>query len=393
MIRNAASSGKVKIFLMLSGGVDSSVAALLLKKKFDLHCVYFKKFKADGDRTVCKSDAMSAKKVAQSFNLPFEIWDFQDKYKNKVFDYFIESYRSCKTPNPDIVCNREIKFGVFAQKAFKEGANLIASGHYARLVTEFKFLFFKFYIPKDWADTLGLKYKKVFLKEAKDKNKDQSYFLSQVKPELLKSLVFPLGSLKKKDVKKIAQKAGLHTAGRKESQGLCFVGKKINVKDLLKRHLDLREGYAFDLRGRKIAIHTGAQIYTVGERRGFQLLPDAQSPYSESLYLIRKDCKENELTLGNKEDFERENAEISFLKLKRVNYFDKPKTYETYKVRIRHRGAKTKAVVLRADKQSLLLELKEPVHAPSLGQFVVIYSKDKRVLASGEISEILKGEV
>jgi len=164
---------KRNCFVMLSGGVDSSVAGLLLKSHFNLFGVYFKRYKPDGNKELCMQEGKSAQKAAEHLQIPFKVYDLEKEYKEKVFNYLISSYQNGLTPNPDIICNREIKFGAFAQKAFAQGAEFIASGHYAQICAVLSFGNFVLPLPKIFSK-LGLP---LSLREAKDKNKDQSYFL------------------------------------------------------------------------------------------------------------------------------------------------------------------------------------------------------------------------
>ncbi len=375
---------------MLSGGVDSSVSAYLLKKAgFKVVGVYFKRYKPDGDKSICKEDGLSAQKVAEELCIDFKVYDLEKEYKEKVFEYMLNSYKSGLTPNPDILCNREIKFGEFAKRAFKEGADYISSGHYVRLAFYIYILGLGFRVPRFLFNKLKFLNHKVLIQEGRDKNKDQSYFLSQVSPEILERSIFPLGKMKsKRDTRKIAERIKIHTAKRKDSQGICFIGKKIKLKDFLKKYIKLSPGFVYDLKGRKIGKHEGVELYTIGERRGFKLFPDFQSDNTPALYVIRKNLDDKSLVVGSKKDFERENAKIKFLKGDKLNTFKSIDLNKRYLLRIRHRGEKSYCKILELDNNSLLLELEEPVFAPSPGQFLALYDKDK-LLLSAEIKELL----
>ncbi len=368
---------------MLSGGVDSSVAAFLLKRQgFDVVGVYFKRYKPDGSKEQCVQDGKSAQKVAEYLNIDFTVWDFEKEYKKHVFDYLIDSYKKGLTPNPDIICNKKIKFGVFAERAFAEGADFIASGHYAKIAS-------CIFCPDCFC--LGAQrshFGKVGLKEAKDKNKDQSYFLSQVDREIFKKTLFPLHNLKKDQVRKIAEEAGLHTAHRKDSQGMCFIGKKQNLKEFLQKFIGKNKGALLNLRGELIGEHDGVFLYTIGERRGFKISPKWQSPNLEAMYIISKDIDRNSITVGTKEEFEKEMNRIKYIKLKNLNILLEPKLENKYSMRIRHRGSKTQAKLLELNGSQVTLELLEPIFAPAEGQFAALYNKSDTIVLSGEIEAI-----
>lgn len=361
-------SGKT-VFVALSGGVDSSVAAYLLKQKgFDVVGVYFKNFNPLGDREFCKQAGASAQKVAETLNIPFKVYDLQKEYEQKVFDYMLKSYKQGITPNPDAFCNREIKFGVFAQRAFAEGAGKIATGHYARVLN----------IPF---------YKKGLLLSAFDKNKDQSYFLSLTDPTVFKRVIFPLGKLYKSEVRKLAKKAGLHTADKKDSQGLCFVGEKESLRGILQKFIKPHKGKLIDLSGQIIGEHDGAEFYTIGQRRGFSIFPEFQTPESRPLFVIDKNIKKNTVTVGTQEQLQEFYKTKRLIKISNINTFLDFKIPFKGKLRIRHRGELYEArVIKKTDSEALVLSCK-PLFAPAVGQVATLYVGEF-VWFAGVISEI-----
>src|SRR3990167_3245145 len=237
-----------RVFVGLSGGVDSSVASLLLKQQgYKVTGVYMKNWTQDlpGLRCPWQDDYNDAKRIAVQLGIDFKVYDFQKEYKQKVVDYMLREYKAGHTPNPDIMCNQEVKFGLFLETALKDGADLIATGHYAQV--------------KDGK-----------LLTAKDVDKDQTYFLYRISKEALGKVIFPLGDLAKQEVKEIAKKHGLVSASRKESMGICFVGK-VGIKDFLSQYVDFRPGKIVDQKGKVVGEHEGAVFYTIGQRHGLDV--------------------------------------------------------------------------------------------------------------------------
>lgn len=256
-----------RVCVALSGGVDSAVAAYLLKKKgYEVFCGFIRGYNVDG----CQSrDAEDAARVAAHLSLPFYSFDFEKEYEERVVKYLLDGYKKGITPNPDVVCNSQIKFGLFYDHVMKFGADAVASGHYAVIKN-------------------GLLY------EGADNTKDQSYFLWDVPLERFSKILFPVGGMLKRNVRRSAQKAHLPNADKKDSQGVCFLGK-FDFEDFLRQHLGAREGNVCDIAGRVIGTHHGAHLYTIGQRHGFVNL--TQKP----LYVIAKDISANTLIAVHKE--------------------------------------------------------------------------------------------
>lgn len=253
------------VFVGLSGGVDSSVSAALLKDQgYHVVGVYMKNWSRDLPGMECPwaEDLADAKRVAVKLGIDFLIFDFEAEYKNKVVDYMLSEFKKGHTPNPDIMCNQEIKFKLFYEISREKGADFIATGHYAR--TDGKNLL-----------------------RAKDDNKDQTYFLYRISKDAIKHTLFPVGDMYKPDVKKLAEKYGLHNAYKKESMGVCFVGE-VGMKDFLRQYFEETPGPIKDAEtGEILGYHEGAIFYTIGQRHGLEI--GGGLPY----YVVKKDIKNN----------------------------------------------------------------------------------------------------
>jgi len=242
-------SPMAKVFVGMSGGVDSSVAALLLRDQgHDVVGVFMRCYNIDG---CAETDAEDARRVAEHLKIPFYVWDFEEEYKKRVVEYMVDGYRSGITPNPDVMCNREIKFGLFLERALAAGADYVATGHYVRIEKQ--------------AGANGNSGDYFSLFTAKDANKDQSYFLWTLTQKQLKHCLFPIGDYIKPEVREIARKAGLPTAEKKDSQGICFLGN-ISMDDFLKQYIPEKRGSLVTTSGENIGEHYGAEFYTIGQR-------------------------------------------------------------------------------------------------------------------------------
>lgn len=272
-----------KVYVGMSGGVDSSVSAALLKQAgYDVTGVFIKVWQPDWLECTWKEDRRDAMRVAAHLGIPFVTLDLEAEYKKDVVDYMIAEYKAGRTPNPDVMCNRYVKFGGFYEWAMKEGADFVATGHYAQIQKDPS--------KTDDADSFSMRM-------SVDRNKDQTYFLWTLTANQLSKTLFPVGGMEKQEVRSLARKFALPTAEKKDSQGLCFIGK-IDVKEFLSHYIAPKKGFVLDLEGESIGEHDGAFFYTIGERRGF--LVTKKTPYDEPYYVVAKDIEANTITVSNK---------------------------------------------------------------------------------------------
>src|SRR5574344_1573080 len=263
----------------MSGGVDSSVAALLLKQQgYDVVGLFMKNWDDTDDEGYCTAteDYEDVAKVAEQIGIPYYSVNFEKEYWDRVFEYFLQEYRNGRTPNPDVMCNKEIKFKAFLDYAMGLGADYIAMGHYAQLET----------------DENGV----VHLLRGKDGDKDQTYFLSQLSQAQLKKAIFPLGHLEKPQVRKIAEEAGLATAKKKDSTGVCFIGER-DFNEFLANYLPNKPGKMMTLDGREMGEHMGLMYYTIGQRQGLGIGGTAGTS-NEPWFVIGKDQATQTLYVG-----------------------------------------------------------------------------------------------
>ena len=332
------------VFVGLSGGVDSSVAALRMKQQgFNVVGAYMKNWSKDLPGFSCpwKQDYMDAKRVSVQLGIDFVMFDFEKQYFDKVVKYMIQEYKIGRTPNPDIMCNQEIKFNIFFETALENGADAIATGHYARSIN-------------------GELYTGI------DSSKDQSYFLYRASHSSLLKTYFPLGESTKKQVKAEAKKFGLITANKKESMGICFVGK-VGIKEFLKQYVTTEPGPIIDQFGITIGEHDGAIFYTIGQRHGLGVgggLP---------MYVVSKDMQKNIVYVTSQIDDDR--LWQSSVKLTSPYWIKEPPVaHKTYKVRSRYRAP---LAIAKFNDSLQIISFTDPVRAVTPGQSIVVYDEEK----------------
>ncbi|MBR5226736.1 MAG: tRNA 2-thiouridine(34) synthase MnmA, partial [Clostridia bacterium] len=264
----------------MSGGVDSSVSAYLLKQQgYNVIGLFMINWEEDSESCTAETDYEDVKRVCSAIGIPYYSVNYAKEYYDRVFQYFLEQYKKGNTPNPDVLCNKEIKFGPFLEQAKKLGADFIATGHYARK------------IEKDG---------KFYLAKASDLNKDQSYFLNQLSQTQLEKVLFPLDSITKPEVRKIAEKLDLSTAKKKDSTGICFIGER-NFKQFLKNYLPMQKGDIVTQSGEVVGKHDGLMYYTLGQRRGLGIGGRANGN-GERWFVLKKDLEKNLLVVSQGED-------------------------------------------------------------------------------------------
>ncbi len=385
-----------RVVVGLSGGVDSSVAALLLKEQgFDVIGMFMKNWHDTSvtisDDCPWEEDSKDALMVAEKLGIPFQTIDLSEDYRKKIVDYMFNEYESGRTPNPDVLCNREIKFDVFLKAAMMLGADFVATGHYCRKST-----------------TSGPNGETHHLLSGLDGSKDQSYFLCQVNQDQLSKSLFPIGHLQKSEVRRLAAEHGLITAEKKDSQGLCFIGK-VKLPDFLQQQLKVKKGaiiripadhpiyeddkyhqnpyisyhYTEDM-GDKVGIHQGAHFFTIGQRKGLQV-----GGMEEPLFVIATDVHRNVVYTGMGDTHPGLYRRGLFIPLKDLHWVEPTSSLrenesEAFAVRIRYRQALQKAT-LRMKKDGLYIDFDQPQRGITPGQFAAWY-QGETLLGSGVIA-------
>ena len=352
----------------ISGGVDSSVAAYLLKQQgYNVIGLFMVNWEENDEDGVCTSeiDYEDVKRVCNKLQIPYYTVNYAKEYYNRVFEYFLEQYKKGRTPNPDVLCNREIKFGPFLEFAKKLGADYIATGHYAK---------------KEEKDGL------YYLKKAKDLNKDQSYFLNQLSQAQLKDVLFPLEDIEKPQVRKIAEQLELSTATKKDSTGICFIGER-NFKKFLKNYLPAKSGEIRTLDNKVVGKHDGLMYYTLGQRRGLGIGGKSDGN-GERWFVIDKDLKNNILYVSQGEDDELFTVGLISGKFNWIPTKPNKDEFDCY-AKFRYRQPDQKVHVKIVD-DFVDISFYEKQRAITPGQYVVLYDEYGNCLGGAEIEKTKK---
>lgn len=414
--KNPIKSKKI-VFVGLSGGVDSSVSAALLQQAtpnnfeklfgrptpkgfrgYDVVGVFIRTWHPDFIECNEEEERKDAMRVAAHLDIPFLTFDLEEEYKKGVADYMISEYKKGRTPNPDVMCNKEVKFGAFLSKALSMGADFVATGHYAKVAfiqgypaslrhPSQKQLLLREGSTFSRSDdaTQDILEKKYHLVSSKDATKDQVYFLWTLNQERLSKILFPVGDLKKAQVRTLAKKFKLPVSEKKDSQGICFLGD-IDLKDFLKHYIKEKKGKVLNIEGEEIGSHDGAVFHTLGERHGFTITK--KSPNDGAYYVVAKDLEKNILVVSQdknlvkkRSDLKENNFSISLDNVNWVN--DIPQENKKYTAQIRYHGEFLPCTVTCKSKALAEVVFDNPVLVAP-GQSVVLYDKDT-VLGGGVV--------
>ncbi len=358
----------IRVVVGMSGGVDSSVTALLLKQQgYDVIGIFMKNWDDTDEFGHCTAEADSedVRRVCEQIGIPYYTVNFEKQYYDKVFSYFLDEYRKGRTPNPDVMCNREIKFGDFLRKATELGADYLATGHYAR-------------VERDADGTSRLL-------RGIDANKDQTYFLCALNQKQLAKAMFPIGHLPKPEVRRIAEEAGLHTAKKKDSTGVCFIGER-NFKTFLGGYLPAQPGDMIDIRSReKKGTHDGLMYYTLGQRQGLGI-GGSGGGSSEPWFVASKDLENNILYVVQGE----QHTSLYSVSLTAggMNWVSPTPPLEPFNctAKFRYRQPDQEVTVTPYKDGTALIEFAKPQKAITPGQAVVLY-KQEECLGGGTIEQ------
>jgi len=360
---------KKTIYVGVSGGVDSSVSVALLKEQgYKIVGVFIKVWQPDFVTCTWREERRDAMRVCAVLDIPFLFMDLEEDYKKGVADYMISEYKLGRTPNPDVMCNKYVKFGAFLKKALEIGADAVATGHYARVFSP------KTVIEKSPVTVFGSNFgKKYHLLHGLDANKDQSYFLWTLTQEQLSKIMFPIGHLQKSEVRKLADKFNLPTAKKKDSQGICFIGK-LDMKDFLKQFIKPKKGVVLNQDGEEIGVHDGAVFYTLGERHGFVITKKGTE--DGRYYVISKNIEKNTITVTN--DI---NAtpiapliKLAELQISQTNWIPSaPEIGKKYMARSRYRQSLEECEFIEINKDTAMIKFTNPQPTATPGQSLVVY--------------------
>lgn len=356
-----------RVVIGMSGGVDSSVAALLLKEQgYDVIGIFMKNWDDTDENGVCTAteDYEDVIRVCNQIGIPYYAVNFEKQYWDKVFTYFLDEYKAGRTPNPDVMCNKEIKFKAFLEHALKLGADYLATGHYARVEE----------IDGEVKMLRGI-----------DQNKDQTYFLNQLTQAQLEKVMFPIGNIEKKRVREIAKEAGLATATKKDSTGICFIGER-NFKEFLSGYLPAQKGIMQTLDGTTVGEHDGLMYYTIGQRHGLGI-GGAGDPW----FVVGKNLKDNVLYV--EQGFEHPSLysdAINAVNISWVSNEEQPNEFSCT-AKFRYRQADEKVTVQILPNGCAKVVFDRPVRAITPGQAVVFYDGDV-CLGGGTIDQVYNNE-
>jgi tRNA-specific 2-thiouridylase len=346
---------KKTVYVGVSGGVDSSVSLALLKEEgFNVVGCFIKTWQPDFIECTWRAERRDAMRVCAALGVPFLTIDAEKEYKTLVGEYFINEYRAGRTPNPDVMCNKEIKFGVFLKYALAHGADYVATGHYAIS-------------------------KKGKLFAGKDVGKDQSYFLWTLTTEQLGHVIFPVGNLEKSVVRSIAEKFKLPTAKKKDSQGVCFLGP-IDMKEFLAHYIPKKIGEVLNTEGVVIGEHDGALFFTLGERHGFRITK--KGIMDNAMYVIMRDLEKNTITVSENKEDNPSQKDFQKIKIENINWISgkEPDKDKKYSARIRYQQPLQSC---RIENDCIIFD--QPQNLATSGQSIVVYD-EKECLGGGIIS-------
>lgn len=356
---------RTRVVVGMSGGVDSSVAAMLLKEQgYEVIGIFMKNWDDTDEFGVCTAteDYEDVIRVCNQLDIPYYSVNFEKQYWDKVFTYFLEEYKSGRTPNPDVICNKEIKFKAFLDHAMSLGADYVATGHYARVVRQNG---------------------KVHMLRGKDENKDQTYFLNQLTEVQLSKVLFPIGDIEKPKVRELAAKASLVTASKKDSTGICFIGER-NFKEFLSVYLPAQKGNMETFEGKVVGQHDGLMYYTIGQRHGLGIGGNG-NPW----FVIGKDIERNVLYVG--QGFHHEMLYSDSIIADHVSWIREDAIPDAFEctAKFRYRQPDNKVTVERLDDSTVKVVFHEPIRAITPGQAVVFYQGEE-CLGGGIINQVYR---
>ncbi len=354
----------MRIVVGISGGVDSSVAAYLLKKQgHEVIGLFMVNWEEKDGSCTAESDFEDVKRVCNKIGIPYFSVNYSKEYYDRVFEYFLEELKKGRTPNPDVLCNREVKFGPFLEQAKRLGADYIATGHYAKK------------LEKDG---------KFYLAKADDLNKDQSYFLNQLSQDQLSSVIFPLENIDKPTVRMIAKELELSNAEKKDSTGICFIGER-NFKNFLKDYLPAKRGKILDLDGKEVGRHDGLMYYTLGQRRGLGIGGRADGN-GQRWFVVKKDLENNVLYVSQGEDDLLFSEGLYASGMNWIPEIPNKKEFDC-QAKFRYRQPDQQVHITVLNDKEIKVDFKERQRAITPGQYVVLYDNDGVCLGGGTIDK------